>query len=97
MEIITNPGDDKKGTSDDDSLLGKDSAGLWVAASKVSYIGIFFGVAICIGFFFGRWLDGKWHTAPWLSLAGLMLGIATGFRELMRIAKRIQKEEEKST
>jgi ATP synthase protein I len=52
-------------------------------------------VAICIGFFFGRWLDGKWHTAPWLSLVGLMLGIATGFRELIRIAKRIQKEEEK--
>ena len=67
---------------------------MWVAASKVSYIGIFFGVAICIGFFGGKWLDGRLHTAPWLSLIGLLLGIASAFRELIRIAKRIQKQEE---
>jgi ATP synthase protein I len=74
-------------------LMGKEARRMWLAASRVSYIGIFFGVAICIGFFFGRWLDTRWHTAPWLSLVGLLVGIASGFRELIRIAGRIQREQ----
>jgi len=68
---------------------------MWLAASKVSYIGIFFGVAICIGFFAGRWLDGRFHTAPWLSVVGLLIGVASGFRELIRIARRVEKEQAK--
>ena len=75
-------------------MMDKDSSKMWLAASKVSYIGIFFGIAICIGFFGGKWLDGQWRTTPWLSITGLLIGIATGFRELIRIARRVQKEEE---
>ncbi len=66
---------------------------MWLAASKVSYIGIFFGVAICIGFFAGRWLDGRFHTSPWITVAGLLVGVASGFRELIRIARRIEKQQ----
>ena len=65
-----------------------------LAASKFGYLGIFFGVAVCIGFFFGRWLDGKFQTQPWLSFAGLLVGIAAGFRELFRIARQYQKEQQ---
>ena len=79
--------------STDNGLAGRDARKMWLAASRVSYIGIFFGVAICIGYFFGRWLDGRWHTAPWLSLVGLLIGIAAGFRELVRIAMRFQRDE----
>lgn len=77
------------------SFFGSESRRMWVAASRVSYIGIFFGVAICLGYFFGRWLDRKWHTDPWLSLAGLLIGIASGFRELIRIAGRMKRDEER--
>ena len=83
--------------NDDGSLVGKDARGMWLAASRVSYIGIFFGVAICIGFFSGRWLDGRWHTAPWLSVVGLLIGVAAAFRELIRISRRVQKDEEAGT
>jgi F0F1-type ATP synthase assembly protein I len=66
---------------------------MWFAASRLSYLGIFFGVAICIGFFGGRWLDGRLHTAPWLTLVGLLVGVASGFRELIRVSRRYVKEQ----
>jgi F0F1-type ATP synthase assembly protein I len=75
-----------------EGITGSEARKMWLAASRVSYIGIFFGVAIVIGFFSGRWLDSRWHTTPWLSLVGLLIGIASGFRELIRIAMRFQRE-----
>jgi F0F1-type ATP synthase assembly protein I len=65
------------------------------ATSRYSYLGIFFGVAVCLGYFGGRWLDGKWHTQPWLGLAGLLIGVAAGFRELYRLSKQALDEERK--
>lgn len=63
-------------------------------ASRYSYLGIFFGVAICIGYFGGRWIDEKLVTPPWFSLVGLVVGVAAGFRELVRVARRSQREQE---
>jgi len=60
-----------------------------------SYIGIFFGVAVCLGFFAGRWADRRWHTGPWLELVGLLIGVASGFRELYRLSKKALREEER--
>ena len=74
-----------------------DARKMWFAASKVSYLGIFFGVAICIGFFGGRWLDDRLHTRPWLSIVGLLVGVASGFRELYRLARRYQREQRNQT
>lgn len=33
--------------------------------------------AIALGYFGGRWLDGRYDTEPWLSIAGLIFGMAT--------------------
>lgn len=60
-----------------------------------SYIGIFFGVAVCLGLFAGRWADRRFHTEPWLTLAGVLIGVASGFRELYRVSKKALKEEKK--
>lgn len=70
-----------------------DAKKMWLAASKVSYIGLFFGVAIALGYFTGHWLDGKFHTEPWISFVGLLIGIAAGFKELIRIARQYQRDE----
>jgi ATP synthase protein I len=60
-----------------------------------SYVGIFFGVAVCLGLLGGRWLDHRWHTEPWLTLFGVLIGVAAGFRELYRLSKKALREEER--
>jgi ATP synthase protein I len=60
-----------------------------------SYVGIFFGVAVCLGLLGGRWLDHRWHTEPWLTLLGVLIGVAAGFRELYRLSKKALREEER--
>jgi F0F1-type ATP synthase assembly protein I len=64
----------------------------WATASRFSYVGIFFGVAIMIGFAAGRFIEKRWGGAPWVSLVGVLFGVATGFRELVRIARAYSKD-----
>jgi ATP synthase protein I len=63
------------------------------ATARYSYIGIFLGVAIGISVYAGRWADHRWHTDPWFTIIGLLLGVATGFNELYRVSKRALKDE----
>jgi len=63
------------------------------ATARFSYIGIFFGVAVSIGVFAGRWGDRHWNTSPWLTLVGLLFGVASGFSELYRVSKLAMKDE----
>ena len=53
-----------------------------------SSLGISMALAIFIGLFVGVWLDGKFDTSPVLTLIFLGLGIAAGFRNLIKAAKR---------
>jgi F0F1-type ATP synthase assembly protein I len=62
------------------------------AMSKFGYLGIFFGVAIVIGLVAGTWVDGRYHTKPWGGLIGLLVGVASGFRELYRVSKRAMRD-----
>lgn len=36
--------------------------------------------AVAVGYFAGKWLDGKFDTEPWLTVAGFLLGLATAFK-----------------
>ncbi len=38
-----------------------------------------------LGFFAGRWLDGVFHTTPWLTVAGILLGFAGGIWAMYRM------------
>ena len=60
---------------------------MWAIALRFSVIGIEFGLAILLGYGAGWWLDRKFGTYPYLTLLMLGLGIAIGFRELIRAAK----------
>ena len=55
------------------------------------------GLSVAIGAFIGylldRWLDPKYHTAPWLTLFWLLCGVLAGFRSLIRVARRLEKAE----
>jgi ATP synthase protein I len=66
-------------------------ARIWL---DVSIIGIQFPVAIALGFFFGRWLDGHLGTQPWLTIVFALFGIAAGFINLFRITAQAGRAEE---
>ena len=65
-------------------------ARIWL---DVSIIGIQFPVAIALGYFFGRWLDGLFGTAPWLTIVFALFGIAAGFVNLFRITAQASRAE----
>lgn len=59
--------------------------------ARSSAVGLEMGISVVVGLLGGRWLDGKAGTAPWLMLAGLLIGVAAGFRGLMRVARESQR------
>lgn len=64
--------------------------------SRFSYVGIFFGVAVALGLWAGSFLDRHWKTDPWLKLAGVLVGIASGFYELYRVSKQALAEDKET-
>ncbi len=74
-------------------MLGKGfhQAGSWL---NLSVIGIQFPVAIAIGYFWGRWMDGFFGTHPWLTILFSLFGITAGFLNLFRMTARATREEE---
>ena len=65
-------------------------ARIWL---DVSIIGIQFPVAIALGYFFGRWLDGLFGTYPWLTIIFALFGITAGFVNLFRITAQAGRAE----
>jgi ATP synthase protein I len=54
-------------------------------------------VVLCmlVGFLGGRWLDGRFGTAPYVSLVGLAFGIAAGVKAIVRSAREMRAITEK--
>jgi ATP synthase protein I len=55
----------------------------------LSTVGITLVVSTVIGYFIGHYLDGRFNTAPWLTLVFLLLGIAAGFKNLYDQTRRL--------
>lgn len=56
-----------------------------------SSVGIQLVVSTFAGFLIGYGLDSLFHTSPWLTFIFLIIGIISGFRELLRIARKSDK------
>ncbi len=54
----------------------------WRDVGYYSGIGFAFAVFVFGGFFLGHWLDGFFGTAPWLAMAGVLLGFVAAITEL---------------
>ena len=52
---------------------------------NASIVGIQFPVAMAIGYYWGKWMDGVFGTEPWLTIIFSILGIIAGFVNLFRI------------
>jgi ATP synthase protein I len=62
---------------------------------SASSVGLELGLSVVLGVLFGRWLDGKVGTAPWLMIVFLALGLFAGFRSVLRAVRRLDREAER--
>ena len=51
-------------------------------------VGLSLVISTFIGLAIGYWLDRLFKTSPWLTIVFLILGIVSGFRDLIRMARR---------
>jgi F0F1-type ATP synthase assembly protein I len=75
---------------DDPTPRSKDSSPketFWVQASRYSQLAFILPAALVVGWLIGAALD-RWLHTTWLYLAGILLGIAAGFVELIRTVMR---------
>jgi F0F1-type ATP synthase assembly protein I len=63
------------------------------AMALASTIGLSLVVPPVLGYFGGRWLDGRFDTEPVLSVVGLIIGIVVGFIEMLHILAQIERLE----
>ncbi len=63
--------------------------------SNYTTVGLEVLLSVLFGFLIGRWLDGKFGTAPYITVVGFLFGMATAARFLHRAAKRMQRDTEK--
>ena len=68
----------------------------WRRYLRFSSLGIELGLSVMIGLIGGQWLDKKFGTEPWLLLAGLLIGLAAGFRSMFRALKELNKPQQES-
>ena len=65
------------------------------AMALASTIGLSLVIPPVLGYFAGRWLDGRFGTEPVISMIGLVVGIVLGFMEMVHILHQIEREERK--
>jgi F0F1-type ATP synthase assembly protein I len=58
-------------------------------------IGIELVVSVILGLVAGAWLDRRFGTGPWLTLLGIVVGSAAGFRSLLQYTRRAAAREER--
>jgi ATP synthase protein I len=66
-------------------------------AARFASAGLELALAIVVGYFGGRFLDGRLGTAPYLAYAGLILGVVAGFRNLFQLARGAQRQAERTS
>ncbi len=60
-------------------------------AARYATIGLELALSALFGLFVGRWLDRRWGT-DWISMVGLGLGVAAGYRSLWLTMKKANRE-----
>jgi len=68
----------------------------WKAAGSYSGAGIELVVAVLVTAGIGHWLDGRyWGGRGWGLMGGALLGFAAGMRNLLRSARKMEKDIER--
>ena len=75
-------------------MLGPDGSKQLKAFARLGAVGMELAVSTVVGLLGGRWLDQKLSTEPFLTIVGLVLGVAAGFLSLFRALKANQQAEQ---
>ena len=75
----------------------REKYGLIRQAAVLSAIPGFLVVPPVVGVLLGRWLDQRFHTAPWLLLVFLLLGFGSGVRLVMRTLQQVRAMQERDS
>lgn len=67
------------------------SAKDWKGTASLSTLGLEVVVALVLGLMLGRWLDGKFGTAPYLAVAGFTLGLFSAVKAFVRTWREMQR------
>ena len=73
----------------------REKYGLIRQAAVLSAIPGFLVVPPVVGVLLGRWLDERYHTAPWLLLVFLLLGFGSGVRLTVRTLRQVREMQER--
>ena len=77
--------------------MDRDAKNMWAIAANTGAVGLEISLAIGIGYFGGRYLDGKLGTAPWLAWIGFAAGVGAGIKALIRVVRTYRKSLENDT
>jgi len=71
----------------DEQNSAEQKKNFWLQFARYSQLAFVLPAALVVGWLIGAALD-RWLHTSWLYLAGILLGIAAGFIELIRTAMR---------
>jgi F0F1-type ATP synthase assembly protein I len=77
--------------------MDRDAKNMWAIAANTGAVGLEISLAIGIGYFGGRYLDGKLGSAPWLAWIGFAAGVGAGVKALIRVVRTYRKSLENDT
>jgi ATP synthase protein I len=63
---------------------------------SASSVGIELSVAVVLGMFFGRWLDGRIGTSPWMMIVFLCFGFTAGMRSIYRFVRQADRDADRA-
>ena len=67
---------------------------LFYSTLSASSVGLELGLSVVFGVLFGRWLDGKLGTPPWMMLLFFAIGLTAGLLCVLRAVKRADRAAE---
>jgi F0F1-type ATP synthase assembly protein I len=56
-------------------------------ATRLTGLGLEFGICVVLGW----WLDGRWKTTPWLTLAGIALGLTAATWHMVALVRPLMR------
>ncbi len=57
----------------------------------VASVGLEMGLSVAICYWLGSLVDGRWETAPYGALVGVLIGIGAAFKALWRVHQKVQR------